>query len=138
MAQEEQSNSIGRPPAALLVFAQKLISNSKLSLPVILVSLKYVERFLRGVRDQAVKGCEFGNNESAHTFDLRHVTSEYGLLVAALASANKFLDDSRFSNRWWAKVSEIGLLDLNKIEMAFLSGISYDLFLGDAAYVEWV
>lgn len=136
-----------RPPAALFAFSQRLIANSKLSLPVILVSLKYVERYLvnKRRRNSETQVSEESDpvriymqleNPEQHPFGGR--TSEYGVLLAALAAANKFLDDSRYSNRWWAKVAEMRLGQVNLIEMEFLNGISFDLYIQEKEYVDWV
>ncbi|KNC96437.1 uncharacterized protein SPPG_08030 [Spizellomyces punctatus DAOM BR117] len=149
VAKQTQSTPAGRPPAALSVFAQRLISGSKLSLPVILVALKYVERFLHRKRERAGGAMMVDNHVEMHMEPGNVVsegqravsgdsTSEFGVLVAALAAANKFLDDSRYSNRWWAKVAQMPLDELNGIEMGFLAGISFDLYVPEAEYVEWV
>ncbi|KAI8995905.1 hypothetical protein BC832DRAFT_542800 [Gaertneriomyces semiglobifer] len=138
LAKAALGTSIPRPSAALFAFAQRVISNSKLSLPVILVALKYVETFLVALRTQPA-GTSNRPPGTPPLLDLRLDTAvEFNVLLGALMAANKFLDDSRYSNRWWAKVAEMPIPRVNHVEMAFLDGLSFRLHIHEDTYVGWV
>ncbi|KAI8850056.1 hypothetical protein BC829DRAFT_489008 [Chytridium lagenaria] len=62
----------------------------------------------------------------------------FSLLIAALMSSNKFLDDARYSNRWWSKVSEMPLPDVNRAESEFLHILGYGLSVSPREYDSWV
>ncbi|KAJ3203083.1 hypothetical protein HDU67_010395, partial [Dinochytrium kinnereticum] len=62
----------------------------------------------------------------------------FSLLIASLMTSNKFLDDARYSNRWWAKVSEMPLVDVNRAESEFLHVLGYSLAVSPVEYDGWV
>ncbi|KAJ3092976.1 hypothetical protein HK102_013766 [Quaeritorhiza haematococci] len=118
-----------KPSAGLFALAHKLLSSAKLSLPVILMALKYLERYHRHKLSNASM-CV--GTAGATT------PSEFGLLMACLMTANKFLDDSRYSNHWWSTVAEMPLAEVNSTEIDFLLGVSFDLHVQELEYLEWV
>ncbi|KAJ3103800.1 hypothetical protein HDU96_009140 [Phlyctochytrium bullatum] len=62
----------------------------------------------------------------------------FALLIAALMSSNKFLDDARYSNKWWSKVSEMSLDEVNHSERRFLDALGYGLAVSPVEYDAWV
>lgn len=53
----------------------------------------------------------------------------YRLLAVALILGSKFLDDNTFINRSWSDVSGIRVLELNELEMEWLSIINFKLHI---------
>ena len=63
--------------------------------------------------------------------------SEFRLLTIALMLGNKFLDDNTYTNKTWAEVSGIGVVDIHHMEMEFLQNMKYDLYVSEAGWKEW-
>ncbi|KAJ3377251.1 hypothetical protein HDU92_008493 [Lobulomyces angularis] len=99
-------------------FTFNLLSKAKLSLPLILVSLKYIHSF------------QIKNSKSIKDQSL--------LLIVALMTSNKFLDDMRLSNSWWSRTTGLNLSTINQAELFFLDDINYTLHLRDKEYISWV
>lgn len=51
--------------------------------------------------------------------------------------ANKFLDDSTFTNKTWSDVSGMKLQDLNTMEAEFLEALGYELFVHRYEFDQW-
>lgn len=60
------------------------------------------------------------------------------MIVAALMSAAKFLDDNTFSNDSWAQVTSFSNADINAAEIDFLMGIGFDLHIRLTDYMAWL
>lgn len=63
--------------------------------------------------------------------------SEYRLLTVALMLGNKFLDDNTYTNKTWAEVSGISVLEVHIMEVEFLSNMRYSLFTSQKEWKEW-
>ncbi|KAJ3103873.1 hypothetical protein HDU97_009792 [Phlyctochytrium planicorne] len=192
-----------KPSAALYAFAHRLLSASKLSLPVVLVALRFLERYYAVQRrrtmatpfdmivaeglvladanilqgGEGVAGRLAGSEKEAAEGKIRVSGSDvvgavdaqkrywkeqmqgwapeqiqeqqaqappavqmnsFNLLISALMASNKFLDDARYSNRWWSKISEMPLRDVNASEHAFLEALGWGLKVGNTEYDAWV
>ena len=57
--------------------------------------------------------------------------------MVRLDIANKFLDDSTFTNKTWSEVSGMKLHDLNTMEAEFLEVIGYGLFVRQDEFDQW-
>ncbi|KAI8805017.1 hypothetical protein BJ742DRAFT_426489 [Cladochytrium replicatum] len=159
------SDTGAKPSAALYAFTHRILSIAKLPLPAILTSLKYLDLHQRYcARRKALMARRMGGGQSDFDDDLvanrmRNTNvptlerpremmgrssnptgpfAEYALLVSSLICANKFLEDNRFSNRWWSKVSELPVEEINSAELKFLCGVGFDLYLENDEYSEWV
>ncbi|KAF2503191.1 hypothetical protein BU16DRAFT_32375 [Lophium mytilinum] len=63
--------------------------------------------------------------------------SEYRLLTVALMLGNKFLDDNTYTNKTWADVSGISVLEVHIMEVEFLSNMRYSLFTSEKEWLDW-
>ncbi|KAF2147891.1 hypothetical protein K461DRAFT_205134, partial [Myriangium duriaei CBS 260.36] len=63
--------------------------------------------------------------------------SEYRLLTVALMLGNKFLDDNTYTNKTWAEVSGISVMEVHIMEVEFLSNMKYNLFTSAAQWDGW-
>jgi hypothetical protein len=84
--------------------------------------------------DVALSSCHFQLPHSPLT-----ILSVHRLVLTACLIASKFhdgADDDRVSNnRWWATVGGVAVVDLNVLEVAFLSHfLSYDAYVSPATY----
>lgn len=107
-----------KPTASFYEFTYNMLSRSKLSLPVILISLKYLHSYL--------------------VLNTKSIRDHHLLITVASMTANKFLDDLRLSNSWWSRTSGIPIQQLNQAELLFLRDISYSLHLRNSEYMRWV
>ncbi|KAJ3416789.1 hypothetical protein HDV05_000163 [Chytridiales sp. JEL 0842] len=205
-AQHQPSYQPPRPSAALYAFAHRVLSSSKLSLPVVLIALRYLDLYYTFRRSQVAasetqqqqqqqqqqqnqdddlhrtgpKPWEMGIGGSAYSsfpttlvsrlstddrtavIDASYVDpsnplnnlqpnpasplppakqpldNPFSLLVVALMTSNKFLDDARYSNRWWSKISEMPHSELNTTESQFLKTLGFELVFEPREYEKWV
>lgn len=103
------------PSGSFYELIYNMLSISGLTLPVILVALKYTHQYV----------CSNTNS----------IKDPQLLITIAAMTANKFLDDLRLSNTWWSRTSGIPLDVLNRNELLFLTDIAYTLHLSDKEYV---
>ncbi|KII86254.1 hypothetical protein PLICRDRAFT_31192 [Plicaturopsis crispa FD-325 SS-3] len=102
-------------------FMQKLLETTQVSQSVIVLSLHYIYRLKEG-----------------NYLRCGQPGSEFRIAVAALMMANKFLDDNTYTNKTWSEVSGIKLEEINKMEMEFLAGVQYQLYVDKASYDAWL
>jgi hypothetical protein len=50
---------------------------------------------------------------------------------------NKFLDDNTYTNKTWAEVSGISVLEVHIMEVEFLSNMRYSLFTSEKEWLDW-
>lgn len=62
----------------------------------------------------------------------------YTLLIAALSLSDKYLNDDRFSNKSWARITQVDNTILNNLEMTICSCLSWKLNVGQAAFLRWL
>ncbi|KAJ8663076.1 hypothetical protein O0I10_001253 [Lichtheimia ornata] len=109
-----------KPSAAFKKFCLQLLTATQLSQNAVYLALNYVCALLR--TSPNIEGAE---------------GSEYRLFTVALMLANKFLDDSTFTNKTWSEVSGMKLHDLNTMEAEFLEVIGYGLFVCQDEFDQW-
>jgi len=63
--------------------------------------------------------------------------SEFRLLTIALMLGNKFLDDNTYTNKTWAEVSGISVMEIHIMEVEFLSNMRYDLYVSKEEWNSW-
>ncbi|EGF84101.1 hypothetical protein BATDEDRAFT_36449 [Batrachochytrium dendrobatidis JAM81] len=97
-----------------------VLSKSGCSLPHILIALLYVAR-LRQLVPANITG----------------EGSEYRVFVSALILAQKFHSDDRYSNRAWAAITKLPLVEINTMEREFLLSIGNRLHVRDTDYSKW-
>ncbi|KAI9299482.1 cyclin-domain-containing protein, partial [Cunninghamella echinulata] len=102
-------------------YCQKLIKATQISCACILVAFYYIHRL-----------------RSAYPFIHASIGSEIRLFTTALVLANKYLDDNTFTNKTWSEVSNIPVLELNIMEMEFLSALQYNIHVPYDQFFKWV
>ncbi|KAJ1558270.1 hypothetical protein HK405_014041, partial [Cladochytrium tenue] len=138
--------TLPRPSAALYAFAHRLLSSARLSLPVILVALRYLDAYYHEDQLREEKEDETGlhqqqqqpeeQQEQDHLQRRRRLTP-FTALLACLVAANKFLDDSRYSNAWWSRVAELPLEQVNAFERDLLRTLRFRLAVPAEDYRDW-
>ncbi|CAG8641678.1 8468_t:CDS:2 [Acaulospora morrowiae] len=103
-------------------FCVQVLLQTQLSNTVVILSLKYVQRFVKGGRP-----VDFGEEGP-----------EYRLFTIALMLANKFLDDNTFTNKTWSEVTSIPVKEINKMELAFLECMDFKMFVSGSDYSHWL
>mmetsp|Transcript_29641 Transcript_29641/g.72079 ORF Transcript_29641/g.72079 Transcript_29641/m.72079 type:complete len:248 (-) Transcript_29641:73-816(-) len=103
--------SVRKPGIPIEFYVRRLINNCYCSRSVFIVALMYLDRLAK--------------------FDGRLKLSEYNLhrmLITAILLAAKFIDDTHYSNAHFARVGGVpSIPELNKLELAMLSFLSFDL-----------
>ncbi|KAI9268996.1 hypothetical protein BDA99DRAFT_535081 [Phascolomyces articulosus] len=109
-----------KPSPAFKKFCLQVLTATQLSQNAVYLALKYICALLR--TNPTIEGAD---------------GSEYRLFTVALMLANKFLDDSTFTNKTWSDVSGMKLHDLNTMEAEFLEAIGYGLFIREYEFDQW-
>ncbi|KAI8096928.1 cyclin-domain-containing protein [Halteromyces radiatus] len=102
-------------------FCQKIIKATQISCACVVLGLYYIHRL-----------------RSAYPYIHASIGSEVRLFTTALVLANKYLDDNTFTNKTWSEVSSIPVLELNIMEMEFLSALHYNIHLRHDHFFQWV
>ncbi|KAI8336165.1 cyclin-domain-containing protein, partial [Chlamydoabsidia padenii] len=63
--------------------------------------------------------------------------SEFRIFTTALILANKYLDDNTFTNKTWSEVSGIPIIELNVMEMEYLTALNYKLHVHCLRFGAW-
>ncbi|CAG8664725.1 33317_t:CDS:2 [Gigaspora margarita] len=103
-------------------FCVQVLLQTQLSNTVVILSLKYVQRFAKSGRS-----VNFGEEGP-----------EYRLFTIALMLANKFLDDNTFTNKTWSEVTNIPVKEINRIELAFLECMDFKMYVSGSEYSHWL
>ncbi|CAG8534943.1 27022_t:CDS:2, partial [Racocetra persica] len=103
-------------------FCVQVLLQTQLSNTVVILSLKYVQRFVKSGRS-----VNFGEEGP-----------EYRLFTIALMLANKFLDDNTFTNKTWSEVTNIPVKEINRIEIAFLECMDFKMYVSGSEYSHWL
>ena len=64
--------------------------------------------------------------------------SEKALWIISLIISNKLLDDNKYANSAWAKVSKLSITEINKAERECLSILDFNLFVSEKTYSNWL
>ncbi|CAO3698792.1 unnamed protein product [Rhizopus microsporus] len=101
-------------------FIQKVLKATQISCTCILVALYYIHRL-----------------RSAYPHIDLSIGSEIRLFTTALILANKYLEDSTFTNKTWSSVSGIPVKELNRMEAEFLSALDYNICISQHQFYQW-
>lgn len=100
----------------------------------VLFSLKYIDRYMSsGTVEHPPPKCACGAPAAAAPGGLAPLE----IVVAAFVLANKFLEDSYYSNKFWSETLRIPLPLMNSIELEFLEAISFRLHMSDTEFLDW-
>ncbi|KAK4164034.1 hypothetical protein QBC43DRAFT_211707 [Cladorrhinum sp. PSN259] len=108
-------------PAAFKTWASQVVSTTQIARNVVLLALLYVYRLKK--RLSSIRG---------------GLGSEYRLLTVAMMLGNKFLDDNTYTNKTWADVTGLGVVDIHLMEVEFLSNVRYNLLASAEEWHEWL
>ncbi|KAI9280704.1 cyclin-domain-containing protein [Sporodiniella umbellata] len=113
-------NQASKRQAAFKLFVHKVLQATQLSCTCILIALYYIKRL-----------------RIAYPVIHPSTGSEIRLFATALVLANKFLEDSTFTNKTWASVSGIPIKELNIMEKEFLSALDYNICISPTDFHAW-
>ncbi|GAM90600.1 hypothetical protein ANO11243_086450 [Dothideomycetidae sp. 11243] len=108
------------PTTGFRKWVTTILSTTQVAQNVILLALLFIYRLKR--QNPSVRG---------------KPGSEYRLLTVALMLGNKFLDDNTYTNKTWAEVSGISVMEVHIMEVEFLSNMKYNLFTSAAQWSTW-
>lgn len=96
-------------------FCSQILTSTRLPKATILLGMNYLSKRVNGLK---LSG-------PFHP----HEGQVWRMLTIALLLGSKFLDDNTFQNRSWSDVSGIPVVELNKLEVDWLSGIGWNLYV---------
>lgn len=159
-------DSIWRPPQQYAKvmstrnFIHEILKRSKTTFCTLQVSLFYLFRVKNAVHDrirrrrcrnnnsddqlvlppsppssQSSSDEEEDNNISERLDDL--MCCGRRMFLASLMVASKYLHDKNYRNKAWAKISGLGIQEINAAEMAFLRLIDYKLHVSKPTFDKW-
>ncbi|KAF7506149.1 hypothetical protein GJ744_012213 [Endocarpon pusillum] len=102
-----------RPTPQFLKYVLAILSSTRLPSSTIVLALFYLASRMKIV--------------SANGEATRSSSCVYRMLTTCLLLGSKFLDDNTFQNRSWADVSQIPVMELNKMELDWLKGFDWTL-----------
>ncbi|OBT62061.1 hypothetical protein VE03_09217 [Pseudogymnoascus sp. 23342-1-I1] len=108
------------PTATFRKWVLTILSTTQVTPNVILLALMFIYRLK--TLNPTVKG---------------KAGSEYRLLTVALMLGNKFLDDNTYTNKTWAEVSGISVVEIHVMEVEFLGSMRYSLLASKEQWAEW-
>jgi len=108
----------------LYQFIKHVITRAQSHVVTVVVAMMYVERFKRRLPPKAV-----GDFDTSHR-----------LFLVSVMLASKYLLDQTLTNKAWAKVAAgiFKVQDLNRMELDFLSVITFDLSVNKAMLDDFV
>lgn len=113
-------NQASKRQAAFKLFVHKILKATQISCTCILVALYYIKRL-------------------RFAYPTIHPSngSEVRLFTTALVLANKYLEDSTFTNKTWSSVSGIPVKELNIMEIEFLSALDFNICISQTQFYQW-
>lgn len=106
----------------LSIFTYKIITRANLSPNTVYLAIHYLIKYKKQLNLKATN------------------MSSYGLILISLVLATKYMDDFAYKNTIWAYLSD-GIFDaetVNKMELEFLFGIEFCLFVHKEKFLELV
>ncbi|XP_026190843.1 uncharacterized protein LOC34621131 [Cyclospora cayetanensis] len=109
-------DSICPPATTISAYIPRLYRHFRCSEEVFVFALIYLDRVIRE------------NNIKINALNIHR------LVLAASVIGVKFVEDVRYSNRYYARVGGVGLAELNRLELAFLKLVKFDLAVSKEDY----
>ena len=109
------------PTNSFKLFIRNIIRRTQLPPTVVSLALNYIIR----LKQQLSKPITANTN------------SEYLVFSVALMLANKFLDDTTYSNATWAKLTHLPLREITAMEIEFLTKLKYRLHVNPEEWSSW-
>jgi hypothetical protein len=60
------------------------------------------------------------------------------LFLGSLIITQKYMNDNYINNNTWSKITSLDIKEINKIEIAFLELINYNLYIKKSSFDNWV
>lgn len=108
--------SICPPATSIAAYIPRLYRHFRCSEEVFVFALIYLDRVIRA------------NHIKINALNIHR------LVLAASVIGVKFVEDVRYSNRYYARVGGVGLAELNRLELAFLKLVKFDLTVSKEEY----
>ncbi|RHZ66086.1 hypothetical protein Glove_309g107 [Diversispora epigaea] len=115
----KKTGSCESPDLNFKRFCVKMISKSPIIEPVVFLSLKYIQRYIKK-----------GNNIN--------ITNEYQLFTIALMVANKWHNDEVYAKKVWSEISGISQVDIDSMEISFLKSLNFKMHITESKYAFWL
>ncbi|KAL8271907.1 hypothetical protein Esti_004192 [Eimeria stiedai] len=109
-------DSVCAPATSIASYIPRLYRHFRCSEEVFVFALIYLDRVIRA------------NNIKINALNIHR------LVLAASVIGVKFVEDVRYSNRYYARVGGVGLAELNRLELAFLKLVKFDLTVSKEEY----
>ncbi|CDJ38072.1 Cyclin like protein 3b (Fragment) [Eimeria tenella] len=109
-------DSICPPATSIAAYIPRLYRHFRCSEEVFVFALIYLDRVIRA------------NHIRINALNIHR------LVLAASVVGVKFVEDVRYSNRYYARVGGVSLTELNRLELAFLKLVKFDLMVSKEEY----
>ncbi|CDJ50912.1 hypothetical protein, conserved [Eimeria brunetti] len=109
-------DSVCPPATSIAAYIPRLYRHFRCSEEVFVFALIYLDRVIRA------------NQIKINALNIHR------LVLAASVIGVKFVEDVRYSNRYYARVGGVGLTELNRLELAFLKLVKFDLTVTKEEY----
>ncbi|RHZ59071.1 hypothetical protein Glove_365g223 [Diversispora epigaea] len=106
----KKTGSCESPDLNFKRFCVKMISKSPIIEPIVFLSLKYIQRYIK-------KGNNF------------NITNEYQLFTIALMVANKWHNDEVYAKKVCSEISGISQVDIDSMEISFLKSLNFKMHI---------
>ncbi|CAG8457826.1 3616_t:CDS:2 [Diversispora eburnea] len=100
-------------------FCAETILNAKVSKTTVFIAMKYIQKYMK-------KG------------NTANFTNEYQLFTIALMVAHKWHIEPVYKNKTWSDITHMPLIEINKLELAFIESLNYKIHIGRDKYSFWL
>ncbi|KAI9199635.1 cyclin-domain-containing protein [Polychytrium aggregatum] len=130
--------SLSKDAVPIRTFIQHLLSHSRSSFSVLRIALIYVLRLNKHIPTLLKtflkeKSVASANPLKACSAMLQSKAPEWlcgrRMFLAALITASKFLNDTNYSNKAWAKITGLSVSEINVLERSFLQVLDYNIYV---------
>ncbi|ORX94976.1 hypothetical protein K493DRAFT_198720, partial [Basidiobolus meristosporus CBS 931.73] len=105
----------------MVEFIQRLLIFTDIPSTVVLIGMNYLYR----LRSSSI----FAENPA--------FGSDYRVLVVALLTASKYVEDQSYNNQSWSEVTGFEIDELNSMEREFLEELDWKLWISPEDYEGW-
>ncbi|CAG8540723.1 11778_t:CDS:2 [Diversispora eburnea] len=100
-------------------FCVETILKIKISKETVFIAIKYVQKYMKR-----------GNTAN--------FKNEYELFTIALMVAHKWHNEPVYKNKTWSDFTHIPLIEINKLEIAFIESLNYKIHIDGEKYSFWL
>ncbi|EIN10792.1 hypothetical protein PUNSTDRAFT_64742 [Punctularia strigosozonata HHB-11173 SS5] len=139
------------PPSHLVARVRSLLLSTLLQPSAVFLSLWYIVKF-PVFFGQVTIGPEFfretrfrmelekllGTGTYAAERGTAELEAAYRVILLGFMFANKWLDDHTFSNKTWHSISNVPIVEINRLELLALDVLDHDLSITPRAWTKWL